>query len=43
MGHVQYFLAYKDRSYLFRDGANPAFHEAVADALSLAGALIKTT
>lgn len=36
MGHVQYFLQYKHQSYLYRDGANPGFHEGVADILSLA-------
>jgi len=36
MGHVQYFLQYKDKSYLYRNGANPGFHEGVADILSLA-------
>lgn len=42
MGHIHYFLSYRDQSYLFRDGANPAFHEAIADALSLAGQTQKT-
>ncbi len=37
MGHVHYFLAYMDQDYLFREGANPAFHEAVADSFMLAG------
>merc|ERR550525_2138706 len=36
MGHVQYYLQYKDKSYFFRSGANPGFHEGVADILSLA-------
>merc|ERR1711970_954039 len=36
MGHVQYFLQYAHQSYLYRDGANPGFHEGVADVLSLA-------
>ena len=35
MGHVQYFLAYKNQSFLFREGANPGFHEGVADILTL--------
>lgn len=35
MGHVQYFLQYKDRPVSFRDGANPGFHEAIGDVLSL--------
>jgi len=36
MGHTQYQMAYKNESYLYRDGANPGFHEGVADILSIA-------
>jgi len=36
MGHIQYQRSYKNLSFLFRDGANPGFHEGVADILSLA-------
>jgi len=36
MGHIQYYLQYKNQSYLYRSGANPGFHEGVADILSLA-------
>ena len=36
MGHIQYFLQYKHQPHLFRNGANPGFHEAVADILALA-------
>merc|ERR1712025_1191945 len=36
MGHIQYFLQYSKQSYFFRTGANPGFHEGVADILSLA-------
>jgi len=36
MGHVQYFLQYKHQPHLYRTGANPGFHEGVADILSLA-------
>uniref|UniRef100_A0A3P9JMD2 Angiotensin-converting enzyme n=1 Tax=Oryzias latipes TaxID=8090 RepID=A0A3P9JMD2_ORYLA len=35
MGHVQYFLQYKDQPVSFRDGANPAFHEAIGDVLAM--------
>ncbi|KGL92325.1 hypothetical protein N301_11531, partial [Charadrius vociferus] len=35
MGHVQYFLQYKDQPISFRDGANPGFHEAVGDVMAL--------
>merc|ERR1719244_683719 len=36
MGHVQYILQYNNQSFLYRNGANPGFHEGVADILSLA-------
>ncbi|KAK4008522.1 hypothetical protein OUZ56_013657 [Daphnia magna] len=35
MGHIQYFLQYKDKPFTYRDGANPGFHEAVGDTLAL--------
>lgn len=35
MGHIQYFMRYRNQSFMFRDGANPGFHEAVADILTL--------
>ena len=35
MGHVEYFLQYKDLPVVYRDGANPGFHEAVGDVLAL--------
>ncbi|XP_053212228.1 angiotensin-converting enzyme-like [Panonychus citri] len=35
MGHIQYYLQYKDQPYVFRTGANPGFHEAVGDTLAL--------
>ena len=35
LGHVQYFLQYWDLPFEYRDGANPGFHEAVGDTLSL--------
>ena len=36
MGHTEYQMSYRNQSYLFRGGANPGFHEGVADILSLA-------
>ena len=27
MGHIQYFMRYRNQSYFFRNGANPGFHE----------------
>ncbi|XP_039290026.1 angiotensin-converting enzyme isoform X1 [Nilaparvata lugens] len=35
MTHIQYYLQYAENPILFRDGANPAFHEAVSDAILL--------
>ena len=35
MGHIQYYLQYKDLPVVYREGANPGFHEAVGDVLSL--------
>jgi len=36
MGHIQYYLQYKHQSFLYREGANPGFHEGVGNILSLA-------
>ncbi|XP_024945394.1 angiotensin-converting enzyme [Cephus cinctus] len=33
MGHIQYYMAYKNQPAIFMDGANSAFHEAVGDAI----------
>uniref|UniRef100_A0A2M4BCM7 Angiotensin-converting enzyme n=1 Tax=Anopheles marajoara TaxID=58244 RepID=A0A2M4BCM7_9DIPT len=35
MAHIQYFLNYRNNPKVFRDGANPGFHEAIGDAISL--------
>ena len=35
MGHIQYYLQYKDQPTVFRNGANPGFHEAVGDVMGL--------
>lgn len=35
MGHIQYFLQYQHLPSVYREGANPGFHEAVGDVLSL--------
>ncbi|XP_055848354.1 angiotensin-converting enzyme-like isoform X2 [Episyrphus balteatus] len=34
-GHIQYFLQYAHLPHVYRTGANPGFHEAVGDVLSL--------
>ncbi|XP_058820850.1 angiotensin-converting enzyme-like [Topomyia yanbarensis] len=35
LAHVQYFLNYRNNPKVFRDGANPGFHEALGDAVTL--------
>lgn len=30
MGHVYYFLLYKDQPSVYREGANPGFHEVIS-------------
>lgn len=34
-GHIYYFLSYKDQPSVYRDGANPGFHEAIGDIFAL--------
>ncbi|XP_034098213.1 angiotensin-converting enzyme-like [Drosophila albomicans] len=34
-GHIQYYLQYQHQPFVYRGGANPGFHEAVGDVLSL--------
>lgn len=36
LGHDFYYLAYKARPFLFQNGANDGFHEAIGDAIALA-------
>jgi peptidyl-dipeptidase A len=35
LGHVYYYLAYRDQPYLFKNGAHDGFHEAVGDTVNL--------
>ncbi|XP_001648845.2 angiotensin-converting enzyme isoform X2 [Aedes aegypti] len=35
MTHVQYYMQYTNQPFLYREGPNPAFHEALANAVSL--------
>jgi peptidyl-dipeptidase A len=35
MGHIYYFLAYKDQWPIFQGGANDGFHEAIGDTIRL--------
>ena len=35
LGHIQYYLQYQHQPSVYREGANPGFHEAVGDVMSL--------
>ena len=35
LGHVYYTLAYRDKSPIFKNGANDGFHEAIGDTIAL--------
>lgn len=35
MGHIQYYIQYKDQPIFYKDGANTAFHEAIGDLIAL--------
>ncbi len=35
LGHIYYYLAYRHQPFLFRNGANDGFHEAIGDAIAL--------
>lgn len=35
MGHIMYYILYKDHPLIYRTGANPGFHEAVGDTIAL--------
>ncbi|MEO8461869.1 MAG: M2 family metallopeptidase [Chloroflexota bacterium] len=35
LGHHMYFRAYRDQPFLYRDGANDGFHEAIGEAITL--------
>ncbi|XP_065090381.1 angiotensin-converting enzyme-like [Ochlerotatus camptorhynchus] len=35
MTHVQYYMQYTNQPFLYREGPNPAFHEAIANSISL--------
>ena len=35
LGHIQYFIQYKDLAEEFKSGGNPGFHEAIGDTIAL--------
>lgn len=41
LGHIQYYLQYAHQPAVYREGANPGFHEAVGDVLALSVATPK--
>ncbi len=41
LGHVEYFMAYRDQPAIFRQGANSGFHEAIGDTISLSAMTTK--
>lgn len=41
MGHILYYMLYRDQPFILRGGANPAFHEAIGDTIALSVATPK--
>lgn len=41
MGHIHYYMAYRNQPTTFRTGANPGFHEAIGDTIALSVATPK--
>ena len=41
MGHIQYFMQYKDQPQVYRDGANDGFHEAIGELMGMISATPK--
>lgn len=35
MGHIMYYILYKNHPLIYRTGANPGFHEAIGDTIAL--------
>jgi peptidyl-dipeptidase A len=35
MGHIQYYMNYKTQPFHFKEGANPGFHEALGELMTL--------
>ena len=35
MGHVEYLMSYRNQPFIFRNGANHAFHESIGDTIAL--------
>ena len=35
MGHIYYYMHYKNQPFQFKEGANPGFHEAIGDLMTL--------
>uniref|UniRef100_A0A6M2E0U0 Angiotensin-converting enzyme n=1 Tax=Xenopsylla cheopis TaxID=163159 RepID=A0A6M2E0U0_XENCH len=41
MGHIQYFLQYEHLPVIYREGANPGFHEAIGDTIAMSAMTAK--
>jgi peptidyl-dipeptidase A len=41
MGHIEYFMSYRNQPTVFKSGANSAFHEAIGDTVALSVVTIK--
>jgi peptidyl-dipeptidase A len=35
MGHIEYYMSYRNQPFIFRNGANSGFHEAIGDTIAL--------
>nr|XP_022899695.1 angiotensin-converting enzyme-like [Onthophagus taurus] len=35
MAHIQYYMEYSEQPFVYREGANPGFHEGIANAMQL--------
>jgi len=35
MGHIQYYMNYRKQPFHFKEGANPGFHEALGELMTL--------
>ncbi|CAG2107601.1 unnamed protein product [Medioppia subpectinata] len=41
MGHIEYYMQYREQPAVYREGANPGFHEAIGDLIALSVATPK--
>ena len=41
LGHIEYFMAYRDQPAVYRRGANGGFHEAIGDTVAMSAQTMK--